>query len=247
MTATLHNPNNVSSTAFTPFELKTGLCMDLSEDEWPTRLLAVNHGSLELDADSTHYIYCYEGTLTVFLDDIAYTLQPGMYAMFPGEVTIYGKNGSGIAISRIGYKGWFQLGGPVEPWGRLCYIDGCTDSLLVSPLKMGDPCLNALFFPTGTDQTMHTHPSMRVGMVIRGTGECVVPEGVIPLFPGQVFIIHQDGEHKFRTPNGEGMVVIAYHPDSDFGPQDEDHPMLNRTIVDGTSAKHLDDIRTKSI
>jgi hypothetical protein len=23
--------------------------------------------------------------------------------------------------------------------------------------------------------------------------------------------------------------VLAFHPDSDFGPTDEDHPMLNRT------------------
>jgi|TARA_R100000084_G_scaffold99786_1_gene54293 quercetin dioxygenase-like cupin family protein len=247
MTTTLHNPNNVVSSAFTPFELETGLCLDLHDDEWPTRLFAINQGELELADDSTHYIYCHQGSLSIYLGEIAYTLQAGMYAMFPGGVTVYGRQGSGIAISRIGYEGWFQLGGPIEPWGRLCYIDGCTDSLLLSPLKMGDPCLNALFFPPGTDQTMHTHPSMRVGMVIRGTGECVVPEGVIPLFPGQVFIIHQDGEHKFRTPNSEGMVVVAYHPDSDFGPQDEDHPMLNRTIVDGTSAKHLNEIRTKLI
>ena len=218
MTSTLINPNNVESTAFSPFPLETGLLCDLSNDEWPTRLLGINGEWLSLAADSTHYIFCYEGELLVTLNGREYSIGKDMYAMFPGEVKVNGRGGSGIAISRIGFSGWFQLGGPVEPWGRLCYIDGCTDSLLVSPVKMGDPCLNALFFPQGTDQTMHTHPSMRVGMVIRGTGECVVPEGVIPLFPGQVFIIHQDGEHKFRTPNGEGMVVIAYHPDSDFWP-----------------------------
>lgn len=245
MTSTASRP--VVSTAFSPFRLETGLCANLDTNEWPTRLFAINKGSIELASDSTHYVYCHEGNLRVQLNGIIYTLQAGMFCMMPGQVTVYGNTGSGIAISRIGYKGWFQMGGPVEDWGRLCYIDGCTDSLLLSPLKIGDPCLNALFFPPGTDQTMHTHPSMRVGMVIRGTGECVVPEGTIPLFPGQVFIIHEDGEHKFRTPDDEGMVVIAYHPDSDFGPQDEDHPMLNRTIVDGTSAKHLDDIRTQSI
>jgi hypothetical protein len=41
------------------------------------------------------------------------------------------------------------------------------------------------------------------------------------------------------------MRVVAYHPDSDFGPQDEDHPMINRTIVDGVSASKIDAIRTK--
>jgi hypothetical protein len=41
------------------------------------------------------------------------------------------------------------------------------------------------------------------------------------------------------------MVVMAYHPDSDFGPEDENHPMINRTIVDGMSAAGLAAIRTK--
>ena len=29
----------------------------------------------------------------------------------------------------------------------------------------------------------------------------------------------------------EALLVIAYHPDSDFGPTHERHPMINRTIV----------------
>jgi hypothetical protein len=29
------------------------------------------------------------------------------------------------------------------------------------------------------------------------------------------------------------MDVIAYHPDSDFGPENETHPMVNRTLVGG--------------
>ena len=40
------------------------------------------------------------------------------------------------------------------------------------------------------------------------------------------------------------MDVIAYHPDSDFGPQDEDHPMINRTIVDGVQASRIKDIHS---
>ena len=29
------------------------------------------------------------------------------------------------------------------------------------------------------------------------------------------------------------MDVIAYHPDSDWGPTDVEHPMVNRTLVEG--------------
>jgi len=41
------------------------------------------------------------------------------------------------------------------------------------------------------------------------------------------------------------MDVIAFHPDSDFGATDIDHPMINRTIVDGVSANQIEEIRTK--
>lgn len=231
--------------SFSPFDLKTGMLADLQDDPWPTRLLAINRsGSFPVPIDGTHYVYCYEGSIAFSWNGNPQVLYAGMYACIPGESLLHAPVGSGIVITRIDYEGMFSLGGPVEPWGRLRYIDGCTDSLLIPPVKMGDPCLNALFFPAGTDQTQHTHPSMRVGMVIRGSGECVTPDELIPLFPGQVFIIHQDGLHKFRTFT-DSMTVIAYHPDSDFGPQDENHPMINRTIVDGVCANELDEIRTK--
>jgi hypothetical protein len=40
------------------------------------------------------------------------------------------------------------------------------------------------------------------------------------------------------------LRVIAYHPDSDFGPTHEDHPMINRTMVGGVSASELPHLRT---
>ncbi|MCG8366941.1 MAG: hypothetical protein MJA27_26860 [Pseudanabaenales cyanobacterium] len=57
------------------------------------------------------------------------------------------------------------------------------------------------------------------------------------------FIIPTDGRHSFFTDDNE-MDVIAYHPDSDTGPTHDDHPMINRTIVDGVSAADIDEIRT---
>jgi hypothetical protein len=60
-----------------------------------------------------------------------------------------------------------------------------------------------------------------------------------------MFCIHAEGHHKFQTPYGEDMRVLAYHPDSDFGPTHQNHPMLNRTMVDGVSANQLTDIQTK--
>jgi hypothetical protein len=63
-----------------------------------------------------------------------------------------------------------------------------------------------------------------------------------------IFILLADAKHKFRTDlqhEGDIMKLIAYHPDSDFGAKHENHPMLNRTIVNGISANEITEIQTK--
>ena len=158
------------------------------------------------------------------------------------------------------FQAYNIYGGPVEKKGRLKYIDGCTDSLLISPVKKGDPCLNHLHFPKQINQTLHTHPSHRIGIVANGAGECITPFGNTLLEKGMIFIIkewngkdystgldgliYENGIHAFKTQDSS-MDVIAFHPDSDFGPEDDNHPMINRTIVNGSSAKNMIDIRTK--
>lgn len=136
-----------------------------------------------------------------------------------------------------------QSGGPLEAKGRLRYIDGCSDTLLVGPSRQGDPCLNHLHFPAGIEQTYHTHPSARIGVVVRGAGWCHSQEGIrSPLTPGKFFVIPKDTVHRFSTAE-QSLDVVAFHPDSDWGPTDEIHPMINRTWVDGakldnTGEKH---------
>jgi quercetin dioxygenase-like cupin family protein len=153
-----------------------------------------------------------------------------MYFAAPGPVAIRG--GRGLSITAKECRGFFHIGGPIEETGRLRYIDGCTDSLLIPPVTLGDPCLNLLHIPPGTRQTEHTHPSVRVGLIVRGSGECVTPGGRFPLRPGLAFVIPEETLHSFHT-STDSLLVIAYHPDSDFGPTNERHPMINRTIVPG--------------
>jgi len=52
--------------------------------------------------------------------------------------------------------------------------------------------------------------------------------------------------HSFHTID-ESLDVIAWHPDSDFGPTHDEHPMVSRTFVDGVSASSLPEIQTKEI
>lgn len=138
----------------------------------------------------------------------------------------------------------FMVGGEVEPTGRLRYIDGCTDTLLIPPWRKGEACLNFLHIPPRIEQTMHTHPSDRFGVVLSGEGQCVTPDGTTDLVKGMIWRIPTDAPHRFRT-DDKDLRIVAWHPDSDFGATDEDHPMLNRSLVDGVSAKDIPDIRTR--
>ncbi|MGB4947312.1 MAG: cupin domain-containing protein [Candidatus Competibacter denitrificans] len=157
-----------------------------------------------------------------------FTLNAGMFFMLPDGGAVSG--GQGLAILLTGYRGLRHIGGPLEMAGRLRYIDGCSDTLLICPPRLGDPCLNHLHIPPHTDQTPHTHPSVRIGVILRGTGECRTPDGVFPLQPGMGWYIPTGCLHSFFTED-ESLDVIAWHPDSDFGPRDDDHPMINRTVI----------------
>src|SRR5579883_2053998 len=183
---------------FVPYNLSHGMLADMKDDEFPTQLSAWSNDGLPLEGNATHFGYVYDGSATLEHAAGVFKLSAGMYFSAPGETMVRG-DGHGIVASRLGYKGFFQIGGPVEQHGRLKYIDGCTDSLLVPPVLMGDACLNFLYFPPGIRQTQHTHPSMRVGMVIRGRGECITPSQSIPLIAGGVFVIPADGIHSFLT------------------------------------------------
>ena len=148
-----------------------------------------------------------------------------------------------VAIHAAGFTPLRTIGGPIEPKGRLRYIDRCSDTLLVHPPRLGDPCLNLLHFPPGIHQTPHTHPSIRCGAISSGAGYCIDDQGNrADLETGMVWIIPQGTIHSFHTADsGDNLNVIAYHPDTDWGPEDETHPMLNRTWVDGTKIDNTTD------
>ena len=137
-----------------------------------------------------------------------------------------------VVIRQQDYRGMFAMGGPIESCGRLRYIDGCSDSLLLCTPRLGDPCLNHLHFPRGIKQTMHNHPSVRMGAVVAGSGYYVTKTQRFPLNQGSIFMIPSGVYHHFETCEST-LDVFAFHPDSDWGPEDEAHPMINRTWVDG--------------
>jgi hypothetical protein len=242
---------------------------DENHSRFPLKYFNVIDGKgIDIDKKKSYFIFVYEGEAKL-------SIQNGLKALMVKD-TYLAHDGSfaldgifkAIAIEidiekgdyiKNKYRAATTIGGVVEKIGRLKYIDGCTDSILIHPIKKGDPCLNHLHFPQNIIQTPHTHPSHRLGIVIRGEGECETPFGNLPLKQGIIFVIKEyngtemkkglDGEmyeagtHKFNTTDSS-MDVIAFHPDSDFGAEDENHPMINKTIVKGVSANKIENIRT---
>ena len=164
------------------------------------------------------------------------TLKTGRYFSVPAPVAFELAPFSRIvAIHSSPFTALRQFGGPIEPKGRLRYIDGCSASLLITPPRLGEPCLNLLHFPPNIHQTAHTHPSVRCGAISSGRGYCIDGDkDQLDLLAGMIWVIPNNTIHSFHTYENADLNVIAYHPDSDWGPEDEEHPMLNRTWVDGT-------------
>ena len=210
---------------FTPIKIRQGRLLDLDS----IRIWGWQEQVLALPTAATSYGMVTAGQAV--LDDPGagrFELRQGMFFALPKGGSVQG--GSGLVIALSGYRGLRQIGGPLEAVGRLRYIDGCSDTLLISPPRLGEPCLNHLHIPPHTDQTPHTHPSVRIGVIMGGTGECRTPEGVYPLHPGMGWYIPTGCLHSFFT-RDEALDVVAWHPDSDFGPRDDDHPMINRTVI----------------
>ena len=208
---------------------------------FPSVVRIWNRQPVAVPTEGTHFGFVTHGPTELSCLAGRFTLDSGMYFRVPGECQLTG--GTGILSTRCDDTGLFCLGGPIEHTGRLRYIDGCSDTLLISPVVCGDPCLNLLYIPAHTRQTAHVHPTLRAGVIVTGTGQCCTPNGSTELYPGLAFVIPPDREHSFHT-SDDSLLVVAWHPDSDTGPTHDDHPMVNRTIVDGVPASQISEIRT---
>ncbi len=219
--------SSASNDGFQPLGLQDGLLLR-TEGEVVSGLV---HEARALEAGATHFVMLVAGALTVEGEHLTATLRAPSWLVAADPTHLApAPEASALILSVPGYRGVAQLGPGLEPTGRLRYIDGCTDTLLVCPPRLGEPCLNHLHIPAGTRQTAHTHPSARLGVIARGSGWCVTPHGRHRLEAGLAWHIPAGVVHAFHTDEA-ALDVLAWHPDSDFGPRDEDHPMVNKTVV----------------
>jgi len=202
--------------------------IDQLDSMYPSKSEKITNSTVRTIPYSTVYGFILDGQAVLPNGWIASKDQYFCYA--PKEGDLISVQGTAVIITRLGFIGQQLVGGPIEQNGRLCYIDGCSDSLLIYPPRLGDPSLNLLHFPPNIDQTFHIHPSIRLGTVVRGKGYSCFQDQEIVLEVGDIFVIEERELHRFRTEN-ETMTVIAFHPDGDWGPTDQNHTMLNRTYI----------------
>jgi quercetin dioxygenase-like cupin family protein len=201
---------------------------DRTDSMYPTMFNKITDAVFDLSPFSTVYGFVLEGTVKIKNTKV---MEQHEFFSFPyvfsQSLTV---EGTAMVITRHGFKGQTVLGGPLEKQGRLCYINNCSDSLLVYPPRRGDPSMTHLQFPPGIVQDFHTHPSFRMGVIFRGRGYGESNTGKYLCEPGSVFVIEEQEVHRFITEDDQ-LSVVSFHPDGDWGPTDHDHTILNRTYV----------------
>jgi hypothetical protein len=208
---------------------------DASNTMYPSRLRVIRASRARIEAPSaTIYGIALQGSRRVRSGMFSAELPQGGFFSCVASVELEG-DGMVVVFERLGFLG-LPTAGVCEDRGRLAYIDGCSSSILVMPPRSGDPVLNLLHFPPGVLQSEHVHPSIRFGAVLSGQGIAFgashngSEKWEVPLSPGAVFYLPAMERHAFQTVSQkEPMNIISFHPESDWGPTDEAHPMLTRT------------------
>ena len=208
---------------------KNKLFIDAGNTQFPSQMQIVQKDSFESPQTGSCYIgYVGDGDCRIKYSGLEAKLTTGMYfalsCKFELETT-----GTVALFRRMGYLGLNSIGGPLEAAGRQRYIDGCTSTLLIYPALLGDCCFNYLYFPPNTVQTQHFHPSIRLGVVTEGSGYCHVNGSKMKLNKSDCFYLEENEQHYFSSEETP-LAIVAYHPDSDWGPTHEVHPMINRTL-----------------
>ncbi|AVP96496.1 hypothetical protein C7S18_04475 [Ahniella affigens] len=213
-----------------------GDSIDARDTMYPSSLVVVSGKKLFESVSDTLYGVVLSGRAQVVGRRFQFGATVGGYFCATGGVTVEA-DGLVVLIERLGFRG-ITSAGIMEERGRLTYIDGCTSTILVAPPRLGDPVLNHLHFPAEVRQTEHVHPSIRLGVVTKGSGVAIGsnPSGGAKweerLYEGSVFMIPAQERHAFHTIGSTGgMDIVSYHPESDWGPTDSIHPMLTRTYA----------------
>lgn len=209
--------------------------IDATNTMYPSRLHVIKRSYAQIESHTgTIYGVVLGGNRRIRSRSFSAELSHGGFFSCISHVELEG-DGTVVIFERLGFLG-ISIAGVCEEQGRVAYIDGCSSSILVMPPRCGDSVLNLLHFPIGVMQTEHLHPTIRFGVVLSGNGiaygaNCSGSEKwEKKLSPGTVFYLPAMERHAFHTLNQDTPLnIVSFHPESDWGPTDESHPMLSRT------------------
>lgn len=202
-------------------------------DRWPLKLTKIESGE-------NHAFDCTSGTYYIMLRNASFISDQAQFetvnAAFAVNQSFTIKCGSNSSAVVIEYQGLHLLESRYFvqdqlDMGNLSYMDGGTNTTAVNPGRLGDPVINYVHFPNGMYQTLHTHPSHRVGLVLKGNGEIELDnEEFFAINEGDVFFMQRNVLHNFICRH-EDVVLFVFAPDSGTGPTDDVNPLKIRTYV----------------
>lgn len=204
-----------------------------TQDRWPLKATKIEQGQSRNFAATrgTYYIMLQNASYRgpqISLDNVNAALAVNNY------FTITANEGTAVVIEYLGIhllESRYYVQNNLD-LGNLSYIDGGTNTTAINPGRLGDPVVNYVHFPAGMTQTLHTHPSHRIGMVLKGLGNVELDDGDFALKTGDVFFMRRNVLHNFRCPyENEDVVLFVFAPDSGTGPTDEVNPLKIRTYI----------------
>lgn len=204
-----------------------------TDDRWPLKLTKLEQTESQAFDVTKGTYYIMLQNASYFSDNVKFENVNGAFAVNT-HFTIKCGQGTAVVIEYPGLKlleSRYYTQDKLS-MGNLSYIDGGTNTTAVNPGRLGDPVVNYVHFPAGMKQTLHTHPSHRIGMILKGRGGVELDHGeLFALKQGDVFFMQRNVLHNFMCPYDEDVVLFVFAPDSGTGPTDEVNPLKIRTYV----------------
>jgi quercetin dioxygenase-like cupin family protein len=204
-----------------------------TQDRWPLKLTKLEAGeSRAFDATvGTYYVMLRNASY--FSDKANFETVNAAFCVNSHFTVKCGSDSSAVVVEYTGLhllESRYYVQDTLD-MGNLSYMDGGTNTTAVNPGRLGDPVVNYVHFPAGMYQTLHTHPSHRVGMVLKGNGQIELDnKEMFDIKEGECFFMQRNVLHNFITDH-EPVILFVFAPDSGTGPTDEVNPLKIRTYV----------------
>lgn len=203
-----------------------------TQDRWPLNVTKLDPGaSRAFDASrGTYYVMLRDAGF--YSDNVKLENVHGAVAT-SGHFTIRSGLGSAVVIEYLGLhllESRYYIQEKLDQ-GNLSYIDGGTNTTAINPGRLGDPVINYVHFPAHMYQTLHTHPSHRVGLILKGNGRVELDNHEYFSVPeGSAFFMRRNTLHNFIC-DDQDVILFVFAPDSGTGPTDEVNPLKIRTYI----------------